>query len=198
MITALADQLTEELADQLAPIRGDCAAQTAALLRQHPELRGFAGAVVILGGRSRITGEAVPGLLVPWQHHVWAVAPDGRVIDPTAAQLLPEPLCRFYEPPAPLDSLPSVTLRDRDDQLLLIGALHPLAETATDAAIAHLPPARVYLPGFLPGSASSRWQRLARRSRRSGFTAADLVGRGEPGRGFGAGPRRAIATGEVR
>ena len=180
-----------------APTRDDCGIETLALLRRCPDARGFVGACIVTGGRSLLTLQPVPGLALPWDHHVWAIGADGVLIDPTAAELLPAACQDWYEPPAPLEQLQPLILWERSAQDAALTRLRPLAVADPTPC----PPLEggaklLYLPGRVADSLGPHWQRLARKSTGPrGFGAGDLAqalgpahaGRcraPRPGRGF--------------
>lgn len=159
-------------------LREDCGLQTLALLQATPTARGFVGACIVCGGRSLMTGQAVPGVLLPWTHHVWAMAPDGAVIDPTAAGLFPDwALHPHYAPPAPLERLRVVVVRDRAAQAAAVARLRPLAVFDPEPfEPLEAGPALLYLPGWgLSSHLRPAWHRLAKLSRWGGFGAAELA-----------------------
>lgn len=178
--------------------RDDCGLQTLALLQATPAARGFVGACIVCGGRSLLTGQDVPGLLLPWNHHAWAIGPDGALIDPTAAALLSA--CDFlgdlYAPPAPLEQLRPVVVRDRAAQAAAVDRLRGLAVFNPEPfEPIEAGPALLYLPGWgLDGKARPVWQRLAKLSQGSGFRAADLAAALHPAPRRSAG-RRGFAQG---
>ncbi len=157
--------------------RNDCGIETLALLRRCNDARGFVGACIVCGGRSLLTLQPVPGMPLPWNHHVWAIGPDGVLIDPTVAELMPEYFLDFYEPPAPLEQLKPQILWDKAAQDAAMARLRPLAVPDSTP----FPPfdgegQLLYLPGRLASSRSLKWQRLARKSQGpKGFSAADLA-----------------------
>jgi hypothetical protein len=158
--------------------RNDCGRETLALLRRCPRARGFVGSCIIRGGRSLLTGEPVPGVALPWTHHVWALSADGVLIDPTAADLLPAELREWYAPPAPLEQLRPVIVWAAAAQDAELAQLHPLAlQGAPPCHPAGRPAELLYLPGRVADARpGSRWERLAKRSRtRAGFGPAELA-----------------------
>lgn len=157
--------------------RDDCGVQTLALLRRSPDAHGFVGACIVCGGRSLLTLEAVPGMLLPWSHHVWAIGTDGEMQDLTADGLMPEGMRSWYQPPAPLEQMRPVIVWDRAAQDAAIGKLRPLA-VPDSAAFEQFESCGdlLYLPGRVGKSLSRSWQRLARKSQTpTGFGAADLA-----------------------
>lgn len=157
--------------------RDDCGVQTLALLRRCPGARGFVGACIVRGGRSLLTLQPVPGVALPWGHHVWAIGPDGVLIDPTADGLMPDWLASRYEPPAPLEQLQPRILWDRSAQAAALAQLRPLAipEPAPLEGISR-GGELLYLPGRVAEGLAAHWQRLARKSQTpAGFSAADLA-----------------------
>jgi hypothetical protein len=157
--------------------RNDCGIETLALLRCCPDARGIVGTCIVCGGRSPLTLQPVPGLHLPWNHHVWAIGPDGVLIDPTVAELMPKYFRDFYEPPAPLEQLKPQILWNKAAQDAAMARLRPLAVPDPTS----FPPfdeegQLLYLPGRLAPSRSLKWQRLARKSQGpNGFSAADLA-----------------------
>jgi len=157
-------------------LANDCGHQTLALLQADPTARGFIGACLVCGGRSLLTLQSVPGVLLPWNHHAWAITSDGALVDPTVRVLLPDFLRDWYEPPAPLEQLRPVVVRDRVAQSAAVAQLRPLAvpdpepfKAITDS------PSLLYLPGRAgEGKIGPGWQRLARLSMGPGFGFADL------------------------
>jgi len=158
--------------------RDDCGVQTLALLRRSAELRGLVGTCIVRGGRSLLTLQPVPGVALPWTHHVWAIGPDGVPQDPTADCLMPGLIRQWYEPPAPLEQLRPVILWGRAAQAAALARLRPLAVAdSTPFEPIEAPGDLLYLPGRLHESERRhRWLRLARKSQTpGGFTAADLA-----------------------
>jgi hypothetical protein len=158
------------------PSRNDCGITTLALLRESPGTRGFVGACIVCGGRSRLTHQLVPGLALPWNHHVWAISPDGALIDPTVADLMTKELHDWYEPRIPLQEMQPKILWSRSEQDAVLAELRPLAiydprpflPVGSDRQL-------LYLPGRIAPSRKLGWQRLAKKSKGPrGFSAADL------------------------
>ena len=169
---AASDALRPHLLGQAAS-RDDCGRETLALLRAMPDLRGFVGSCMVRGGRSLATMEAVHGCDIPWTHHVWAIDPDGVLIDPTAAELLPDLMKVFYEPPAPLEQLPARIVWDPAHQSAELAKLDDADRPRFDV-LAEL----IYLPGNVnPHTVGPAWWRLAEKSRNPavGFGADDLA-----------------------
>ncbi len=79
MNPAYAAWISEFVAGANNFVRGKCAEATALMVEAFPELRRTCGFVVTLWGEDQ---------------HWWCVAPDGTVIDPTAAQF---PFVESYE-----------------------------------------------------------------------------------------------------
>jgi hypothetical protein len=159
--------------------RDDCGVQTLALLRRSAGLRGFVGACIVRGGRSLLTLQPVPGVALPWTHHVWAIGPDGVLQDPTADGLLPDSIRQWYEPPAQLEQLRPVILWGRAAQAAALARLRPLAVAdSTPFEPIEAPGDLIYLPGRVSESLRGpHWHRLAKRSQTpGGFSAADLAG----------------------
>lgn len=157
--------------------RNDCGIATLAYLRQSPEARGFIGACIVCGGRSLLTHQLVPGLALPWNHHVWAMRPAGELVDPTVAELMTKELNDWYEPPIPLEEMEPKILWSRSEQDAVIAELRPLAIFDPRPC---LPVGEgrqlLYLPGRIAPSRGLGWQRLANKSKRPrGFGAADLA-----------------------
>lgn len=156
--------------------RNDCGIATLAYLRESPDARGFVGACIVCGGRSLLTHQLVPGLALPWNHHVWAMRPDGALIDPTVAELMTKDLYDWYEPPIPLEEMEPKILWSRSEQDAVIAELRPLAVFDPRP---FLPVGEgrqlLYLPGRIAPSCGLGWQRLANKSKGPrGFRAADL------------------------
>jgi hypothetical protein len=161
----------------LIPSRNDCEIATLALLRESPGTRGFVGACIVCGGRSLLAHQLVPGLALPWNHHVWAMSPDGVLIDPTVAELMTKELHDWYEPPIPLEEMQPKILWSRSEQDAVLAELRPLAvydprpflPIGSDRQL-------LYLPGRIAPSRKLGWQRLAKKSKGPrGFSAADLA-----------------------
>jgi hypothetical protein len=157
--------------------RRDCGLETLALLRDVPDARGFVGTCIICGGFSLLTLQLVPGVHIPWNHHVWAVGPDGALIDPTVSELFPDLFRNWYKPPAPLEQLKPQILWNKAAQDAALARLRPLAIPDQTP----FPPFEgegqlLYLPGWIDPSRSQRWQRLAKKSMGPrGFSAAELA-----------------------
>lgn len=154
----------------VAGVRGDCAQETHALLLRRPGARGFVGTCIIRGGRSLVNGQEISGIELPWSHHVWAVLPDGELIDPTVSGLLPEALAKYYEPPAPLSDLPAAMVSGATAQAEVLASLdcEPCKADVQAGQLLYLPGCRVM--------AGPRWHRLSRKSMHGrGFTASDLL-----------------------
>jgi hypothetical protein len=120
--------------------------------------------------------QALPGMLLPWNHHVWAIGSDGVLIDPTVCELFPEQFLDLYEPLALLEQLQPEILWVSFSQDAVLSHLRPLAIPNADPFVPLDGEGQLlYLPGRVHRSKGQRWQRLGKKSKGPmNFSPADL------------------------